>query len=135
MTNSTPQAGQQHPEEWREDLNPHPDAGQNFGQAGAHDQETLRTLYDIKDLHNAFDDAFTDDELKDIPVLPEGARLQQGATYVDLATPDRQPFTASGFVEAGPGNFFVPKKLVDYQLWNRLVSVADPERTGQADER
>jgi len=134
MSDRTPHTGYQHPEEWREDLNPHPDAGQNFGRAGAHDDEEMQTLYDIKLLHNAFKEQFTDDELKGIPVLPQGARLRQGAIYVDLATPDRREFTASGFIEAGRDNWFVPKKLVDYQVWNRLIGVTNPERTGQADE-
>jgi len=39
-------------------------------------------------------------------------------------------FTAEGKEEAGEADYIVPKKEVDYQLWNRLIGVSDPERTG-----
>ena len=133
MTDRMPDPGSQHPDEWRQDLNPEANAGQNFGNAGAHSDAPVHTLYDIKTLHNAFDD-WEDSDLKDIPVLPAGERLRQGATYVDLATPERREFTATGGIEAGPGNWFVAKSQVDYQLWNRLIGVDNPERTGDADE-
>jgi hypothetical protein len=35
---------------------------------------------------------FTDDELKQILVMPHGSRLEQSATYVDLADPARREF-------------------------------------------
>lgn len=131
MTDRTPQPGSQHPDEWREDLNPDANAGQNYGQAGRSDE--MRTAQSIRPLREAFDD-FTEDELKSIPVLPAGTRMRQGATYIDLATPDRREFTASGFEEAGADNWIVPKSEVDYQLWNRLIGVTNPERLGAADE-
>jgi hypothetical protein len=31
-------------------------------------------------------------------------------------------------------NGYVPKSEVDYILWNRLISVDDPERLDEADE-
>ena len=126
-------AGEQHPEEWRQDLSPDANAGQNYGTTGNDALLEAATAYDIKDLHNALD-GFTGDELKRILVLPAGSRLQQGATYVDLSTPDRREFKAMGNVEAGPGNWFVPKSEIDYQVWNRLIGVTNPERTGEADE-
>jgi hypothetical protein len=133
MTQRTPQPGEQHPDEWRQDLNPDANAGQNYGEAGAHTQQTTRTAYDVKDIHRAFDD-WADEELKRVPILPAGTRLRQGATYVDLQTPDRREFTATGDIEAGPHNWFVPKAEVDYQVWNRLIGVDNPERLGEADE-
>ena len=36
-------------------------------------------------------------------------------------------------MEAGPDNLYVPKTEVHYQLWNRLIGVTDPARTGQAE--
>ncbi len=133
MSDRTPHAGDQHPDEWREDLNPEANAGQNFGQAGAHVLEEMRTAYDIKDLHNAFDH-LGDTELKGIPVLPVGTRLRQGATYVDLQHPDREEFTARAGMEATEQNWFVPKSMVDYQTWNKLIGVTNPERIGEGDE-
>ncbi|HVG00957.1 MAG TPA: hypothetical protein VND68_14045 [Chloroflexia bacterium] len=63
-----------------------------------------------------------------------GSRLEQNATYIDLRTHDREEFTARGDMEAGPENWYVPKTEVDYQLWNRLIGVRNPERTGEADD-
>jgi len=31
-------------------------------------------------------------------------------------------------------NWYVPKASVDYQLWNLLIGVQEPERLGLADE-
>ncbi|HYP21903.1 MAG TPA: hypothetical protein VEY08_17675 [Chloroflexia bacterium] len=120
---------------WDQDLRPDDNAGQNEGTQGLHPEKAdgVRTAYDIKDLHNRLE-GFEDDELKQITVLPVGSRLEQNATYIDLRTHDRQEFTARGDMEAGPENWYVPKTEVDYQLWNRLIGVRNPERTGEADD-
>ncbi len=126
--------GQKHPEPWREDLNPEAMAGQNIGTVGPHPENDARTAYDIKDLHRRLHD-FTDDELKQIPVLPRGSRLEQEATYIDLRAAQPHEFTARGDEVAGPENWYVPKNVVGYGLWNRLIGVRDPERLGTAGER
>ncbi len=72
--------GEQHPEPWRSDLNPDAMAGMNVGTAGPHPELDARTAYDIKRIHRQLQE-FPDDELKRIPVLPPGSRLEQGATY------------------------------------------------------
>lgn len=133
MTDRTPRPGEQHPEEWRQDLNPEANAGQNYGGAGAHTEQAMRSVADIRELQGAFQD-MSRDERASIPVLPEGTRLRQGATYVDLQTPDRREFTATGDIEAGRDNWFVPKSEVDYQVWNKLIGVTNPERRGEASE-
>ena len=66
--------------------------------------------------------------------MPQGSRLEQGATYIDLHSDTPQEFTATGDMEAGPHNWFVPKREIDYQLWNRLIGVDNPERRGEAGE-
>jgi len=126
--------GAQHPEQWRQDLNPNAMAGQNLGPAGPHPELHARTAHDLKPLHRRMRD-FRDAELKQIPVLPPGSRLEQGATYIDLRAPEPEEFTARGDAEAGPDNWYVPKDAVDYQLWNRLIGVQNPERLGTAGER
>jgi hypothetical protein len=128
MPDKRPRPGSQHPERWRRDLNPEPFAGQNVGVAS---QDTQRSVsaYDMKNAHRILD-GFADDELKQIPVLATGVRLEQGATYLDLADPRRREFTARGSAKTQPGQWLVPKSQVDYQLWNRLIGVTDPERTG-----
>ncbi|HEX2191142.1 MAG TPA: hypothetical protein VHG51_19695 [Longimicrobiaceae bacterium] len=112
--------------EWRQDLNPDHMAGQNVGAQAADREQGLRTAYDVKPLHREMS-GWEDDDLKRIPVLPEGQRLQQGATYLDLGDPGRGEFTAMGNMEAGAA--VVPKDRVPYSLWNRLRGVDDVERT------
>ena len=123
--------GEQHPEGWRADLNPDAMAGQNVGLAGPHPEDDARTAYDLKGAHRRLQD-FTDDELKQLVVLPPGSRLEQGATYVDLRHLDRGELKALGNMEAGRDNWYVPKTEVSYQLWNRLLGVQNPERLRQA---
>ena len=118
-----------HPEQYRQDLNPNAMAGQNIGAAGVHPEKSSRTAYDIKPLHSRLQHLL-DDDLKQIRVLPEGARLQQGATYVDLNDLDRGEFTATGDMQAGRDNYYVPKDEVHYTMWNLLIGVDDPERLG-----
>jgi hypothetical protein len=125
------QGGEQHPLGWREDLNPAPSAGQNYGTAGSELAKDAPTAFDLKDVHDMLNE-FRDDELKGIPVLPLGSRLEQGATYIDLRDPLRREFTARGDMEAGQDNRYVPKSEVDYQLWNRLVQMQEPSRRGQS---
>ncbi len=119
--------------EWQEDLNPDFLAGQNRGVIGPHPELIGLTLYDFKDVQRAFQ-RLTDDELKAVPVLPAGARLEQGATYIDLRDPDAHEFTAMGDMEAGPDNLYVPKANVDYLMWNRLTGVTTPERLDEPGE-
>lgn len=116
------------------DLHPNQDAGINHGQVGASPEADARNAAEITDLRAMLPD-FTNDELERIIVLSAGDRLEQGATYIDLATPTRNEFTAeSGGMVVGDTNIIVPKRSVDYQIWNRLRGVDAPERTGQADE-
>jgi hypothetical protein len=124
-------AGATHPDEYRDDLNPNAMAGQNIGAPGRHPEKQTRTVHDIRELHARFSD-WSDADLKQIPVLPPGARLEQDATYVDLAAPRPIEFTATADMEAGSDQRYVPKSEVPYQLWNRLLGVTNPARTGVA---
>lgn len=126
-------AGEQHPDEWREDLNPEPQAGQNRGGGNIGDDETTPSAYELKEAHRHLE-GFTDDELRAIPVVPSGQRLKQGAVYIDLRSHDRAEFKARGDMEAEEGSMYVPKSEVEYPLWNRLIGVTEPERLDQADE-
>jgi hypothetical protein len=124
--------GDQHPERYRHDLNPDPMAGQNHG---LHTADTVGpSAYDVKDVHQTWRD-FSNADLKQLPILPEGTRLRQGAVYLDLNDPARGEFKALGNMEAGPGNRYVAKDAVPYDLWNALIGVDNPERLGVADER
>ncbi len=96
-------------------------------------EQGARSAYDAKNVHRALAD-FPDDELKQIPVLPAGTRLDQGATYFDLHHPEAGEITARGDQDAGADNWFVPKRAVEARLWNRLIGVTNPERRGEASE-
>jgi hypothetical protein len=126
--------GSQHPEPWREDLNPAPYAGQNSGPASQAVYDSALSAYDVKAVHDRLRD-FSDAELKQIPILRTGTRLEQGAVYVDLQDPRRCPFTARGDMQAEEGSWLVPKSMVDSVLWYRLIGVTNPEQLDQADER
>jgi hypothetical protein len=120
-------AASQHPEEWRQDLNPHAMAGQNLGAVDPQAAPQAPTAYDLKAAHRQLSD-FSADELKRIRILPAGTRLEQGATYFDMKDPARGEFTARGDMETGPTEWCVAKSDTDYQLWNRLIGVTTPER-------
>lgn len=118
---------EQKPDQWQQDLNPDPMAGQNVGMESFASEKESPTAYDIKALHKHLKD-FTDDELKHIIVLPQGTRLKQGATYIDLMNPEWQEFTAMGDMEATADHCYVPKTEISYPLWNRLTGIENPER-------
>jgi hypothetical protein len=126
MPEFKPQREQKHPDEYQQDLNPDRMAGQNIGPDAA-DAERTRTAYDVKTLHRALSD-WPDDELKRIPVVPEGERLRQGARYMNLCDRDRGEVTATGEMRADAADAWVPKDAVPYPTWNRLRGVDDPER-------
>jgi hypothetical protein len=125
--------GEQHPEQWRQDLNPDAMAGQNVGAQGPHPEQGARTAYDLKDVHGRLAE-MDDDVLRGVPVLPEGSRLEQGAVYFDLRNPDAGELKARGDLVAGPGQALVPKSAVDHYTWNWLIGVRNPERLGIASE-
>jgi len=87
----------------------------------------LLTAYDIEEAPQLLRD-YSDDELRRIPILPEGTRLEEGAVYLDLRDPARCPFTATDGMTAGAHHYYVPKARIEYPLWNRLIGVTDPAR-------
>jgi hypothetical protein len=125
-----PQLQHRHPREWEGDLNPDHGAGQNLGAAASEGERDVRTAYDYKEVHALLNE-FRDDELRKIPILPEGQRLRQGGTYLDLGETHPHAFTAMGGDSAGPNNYYVAKTEVPYTLWNRLTG---KEKPGQEHE-
>jgi hypothetical protein len=114
-----PQSEEKHPREWEQDLEPAHMAGQNIGPTNERAAISV-TAYDMKRMHRVLA-GYTDDELKQIPVLAEGTRLQQGATYIDLAEQHPSEFTVNGGVTIGREQLIVPKDRVPYPLWNKLI--------------
>ena len=130
----TYQTGAQDVDQYDRDLNPDGMAGRNVAGQGpdpAHAGNT-RTAFDVKAVHDRLS-GMHDNDLKAIPIVPDGSRLQQGATYIDLLG-ERHEFTATGDMTADQHHAYAPKDSVDYQLWNRLIRVTHPEPTGDADD-
>ena len=126
-----PQATQKHPPEWQQDLNPNHLSGQNIGQQSDAQVEAEWTAFHLR--KRGLDvSGVNDEELKQVPVLAEGERLQQGATYVDLKHRPVEEFTARGYMTASPDHAYVPKDRVPYEIWNRLIGEPKPgqERPG-----
>jgi len=114
------QARQKHSDVWQEDLNPDRLAGQNIGLTSEAAQTSERTAFHLRKRGHEVR-GLDDNDLKQMPVLAEGARLQQGATYVNLADEPPHEFRAAGNVTAQPGDAYVPKDRVPYEVWNRLL--------------
>lgn len=116
-----PQQEENQPSRLKDMLDPDHMAGQNIGAPPTERELMVPTAYDRKELHQRLRDDFTDDELKQIPVLQEGSRLEQGATYIDLAEGTPRELTATAGMTAEARNCYVPKNRVPYDLWNRLI--------------
>jgi hypothetical protein len=131
MTGKIDHPEDKHPAEYQSDLNL--EAGQGQGDAGPGPAQVgpRRSAFDLKEAHDLLK-GFTDDELRRIAVLPEGSRLEPGATYLDLKDPTRRAFTGGATVAADGDHWYVPKAEVDYPLWNRLIGVREPERRDRA---
>lgn len=116
---------------YTEDLIPDNLAGEDHGEGIA--SEVGLTAYDVKELYGKLGD-LTDDELKNIPIVPLGSRLEQGAKYLDLAHLEQDEFTAMAGMVADEGHYYVPKKATGYVLWNRLNQVNNPARLDESGE-
>lgn len=115
-----------HPEPYQRDLNPNAMAGQNLGVSEAQAAKQGPTAYDVKPVHERLKH-FSDDELKQLRILPPGNRLEQGATYIDLNNLNLGEFKATGDMQVGQNAWVVAKKDTPYELWNRLLGTETPE--------
>jgi len=88
----------------------------------ATDQLTRPTAADVTEATRLLAADFGHDELRLIPVLPAGTRLEDGATYLDLKTFGWKPFRARADQHVEPGQLIVPKAETNYDVWNRLIA-------------
>ena len=116
---------------YTEDLIPDNLAGENHGEGLS--QEVGLSAADVKELYGKLAD-LTNDELKNIPIVPIGSRLEQGATYLDLAHLEQDAFVATAGMVADENHYYVAKKATDYVLWNRLNQVSNPARLDESSE-
>lgn len=104
-------------------------AGQHAGSSPTR----TYSAYDVKSLHEKLS-SFDNGELKRIPVLAHGERLEQGAKYIDLSDDEHTVFTAQGNLEAQEPHLYVPKAGMDYELWNRLIGTDVASDPSSADD-
>jgi hypothetical protein len=114
-----------------EDLRPDNFAGANYSLRSEPQDIGLRAI-DIKELYAKLAD-LTDDELRDIVIVPLGERLEQGAKYIDLQHLERGEFVATADMVSDEDHYYVPKKHTDYVLWNRLRQVSNPARLDESE--
>ena len=126
-----PQEQEKHPPEWRDDLNPGRMEGQNIGAFSKRNDAGAPTAADIDVLAGRLN-GFTRDELSEIPIVPAGTKLKQGAVYLDMRIPASVPFTATADITATEMNYYAPKAEIPYELWNRLVGALGPATIGEA---
>ena len=107
-------------DDFDKDLRPNEFAGNNDGADSAQNEKAAPSAYEFKELHGKFPQLDNAD-LKNIPILPGGTRLDQGATYLDLMNPDKGEYSAVGNETVGEKDYIVPKSEVGYPLWNRLT--------------
>ncbi len=86
-----------------------------------------RTAHDVEEAHRQLV-GWTEDELKQVPLMPIGARLDEGATYVDLRDPARREFAASAEMQVPPDGLYVPRSAVDHRIWVRLLGLRTADR-------
>ncbi len=112
------------------DLRPNEGQGENSGVGSEHDPSHLMRAYDDKSLVDSMKN-FNSDELKAILIVPVGAKLEQGAHYIDLNDADRLEILASGenpvtpHLEAQGNQKLVAKSQTDYELWDKLTGKGD----------
>lgn len=128
-----PQQASRPRDELDRDLHPDPLGGQNLRPNSESRDTPELTAFHLRTQGRRFE-GLDDESLKQVPVVPEGMRLQQGATYVNLTEPRPREFTASGEMVATPGDAFVPKDCVAGDTWDTLTGKADRlERKAERD--
>jgi hypothetical protein len=125
-----PQEKKKHPDEWSEDLNPGRMEGQNIGASSKPSNLKAPTAAEIDVLGGRLG-SFSRDELSQIPIVPVGSKLKQGAVYLDMRIPTPVPFTATADTTATELNYYAPKAEIPYELWNRLVEALSPSSMGE----
>lgn len=113
-------------DKYRGDLNPNFRAGQQYD--GDH-YDTIPAA-EVKAIHDRYPD-WDDELLESIPVMVVGSRLEEGATYFDLAKPEAGEWTGMNNITVADGEWIVPKSDVEYDVWSLITGVTDPQRLGR----
>ena len=112
------------------DLHPHNRAGQN----NSTDRNEGRTAFILKEnestLHARLQ-KLPDQELKQIPLLDTGTRLQEGAAYLDLRNLDGGAFQGMNNREVGAGDAFTSKSHLDHEQFAYLTGATTVAQLGR----
>lgn len=123
-----PQSNTSQADEYDRDLHKHSREGQNIGDYTVTGDPEAKSASQIKEIRNQMSD-WTDETLREIPIVPVGRQLKEGAVYLDLHASAISPFTAHEGMVAREENWYVPKAETPYPIWNRLIGIENPERT------
>lgn len=96
--------------------------------------DEMRTAADLEELAATLA-PFRRDELEQIPIIPTGAHLEQGAVYLDLRNPAAGPVRATADVIAAPENLYVPETKVCFESWNRLLAIFSEQERPEGHSR
>lgn len=127
LNQAKPQTRQRERDEYDQDLNPHALEGQNIGDYSVDADPDVRYAADIKEINRWLTD-FTLEQLREIPIVPPGRELKQGAVYLDLKNRAKGSFVVQGKKISDEYNLYVPKAETPHGYWNRLLGVEDLDR-------
>lgn len=91
---------------------------------GAERAQATHTAADVKAEHRILRDIPTE-ELRPLPLLPTGARLERGEWYLDLHNPARGEFPGSGPEHVRPGQRVIARGSATPELWRELLEACD----------
>ncbi len=112
------------------DLHPHNRSGQNDSP----DRNEGRSAYLLKENESTMHprlQMLPVQELKQIPVLDTGTRLQEGAAYLDLRNLDSGAFQGMNNREVGPDDLFTAKSHLDHEQFAYLTGATTVAQLGR----
>jgi hypothetical protein len=89
-----------------------------------HPRQERRSALDVRHDHRVLHE-FGTEALRQMPLVPEGARLSRRAEYLDLHDPARADFRAIGDEIVRPGQRVVARSEVAPDVWRRLIAACD----------
>jgi hypothetical protein len=126
MTHEMLQSQHLLPDKGEQDVTSDLFAGSTAGMREPYEEQPMLTAYEITFLRRRLC-GFCNADLKQIPVLPAGSSLKQGALYLDLTEHPPCAFTAHAGMKVAPEHFYVPQHLVPDRLWCRLLGRPQPD--------
>ena len=112
------------------DLHPHNRAGQNNSQDNNEGRSAFLLKENESTLHPRLQ-RLPDQELKRIPVLDTGTRLQEGAAYLDLRNLDNGAFQGMNNRTVTGTDAFVAKSHLDHEQFAYLTGATTVAQLGR----